>query len=171
MEIKLTLSLPRDALSVPVVRRICAESMRVLGVNSECITDLEVALTEACANVLGHAQNDDDYEVSAGIDGAVCVIEVVDRGRGFSPDGLGHEAAGPQAESGRGIQLMRSLVDNVKFVSRPEKGTIVHLEKSLTWREGAPIEVLSEGRGPSEHGPWAKVGKVSPGPLPVDRSG
>lgn len=145
MEIKLTLSLPRDSVSVPVVRRICAESMNVLGVDQECVGDLEVALTEACANVLAHAQTDDDYEVVVGIDGVMCVIEVIDRGpNGFSGESLGHENAAPAAETGRGIQLMRTLVDNVRFVSRPERGTVVHLEKKLRWHDGAPLELLNQ---------------------------
>ncbi len=28
---------------------------------------------------------------------------------------------------------MRALVDSVKFISKPEAGTIVHLEKKLTF--------------------------------------
>src|SRR4029079_5946899 len=51
VEIKFTLQLPRDALSVPVVRRVLNSSMRTLGVADECLTDIELALTEACTNV------------------------------------------------------------------------------------------------------------------------
>lgn len=143
MQIRLTLSLPRDALSVPVARAIAAESMRVLGVHETCIGDLQVALTEAAANVLDHSQGEDDYEVSVGIDDEVCVVEVYDRGRGFDAAELGRMNAEPDAERGRGIQLMRTLVDGVKFESRPEAGTVVHLVKKLTWREGAAVQRLS----------------------------
>ncbi|WP_244957357.1 ATP-binding protein, partial [Candidatus Frankia nodulisporulans] len=83
MEIKLSLSLPRDEISIPVVRRICTQSLKVLGVIRECIDDVELALTEACANVLIHAQIEDEYEVSVGVDNEVAVIEVSDRGGGF----------------------------------------------------------------------------------------
>jgi serine/threonine-protein kinase RsbW len=144
VEIKFTLQLPRDALSVPVVRRVLNSSMRTLGVVEECLSDIGIALTEACTNVLDHAAVDDEYEVVAGLDDTVCVIDVIDRGRGFDAEHLGHSDAEPSAEEGRGIQLMRSLVDRVRFQSRPEKGMVVHLEKELRYDEGSPLQRLVE---------------------------
>jgi len=144
VEIKFTLQLPRDALSVPVVRRVLNSSMRTLGVVEDCLSDIEIALTEACTNVLDHAAADDEYEVVAGLDDTVCVIDVVDRGRGFDAEHLGHSDAEPSAEEGRGIQLMRSLVDRVRFQSRPEKGMVVHLEKQLRYDDGSPLQRLVE---------------------------
>jgi serine/threonine-protein kinase RsbW len=144
VEIKFTLQLPRDALSVPVVRRVLNSSMRTLGVVEECLSDIGIALTEACTNVLDHAAVDDEYEVVAGLDDTVCVIDVIDRGRGFDAEHLGHADAESSAEDGRGIQLMRALVDRVQFNSRPEKGMIVHLEKELVYDEGSPLQRLAE---------------------------
>ena len=144
MEIKFTLSLPRDALSVPVVRRVLNSSMATLGVAEDCLTDIEIALTEACTNVLDHAAQGDEYEVTAGLDDSRCVIEVVDTGRGFDAEGLGHAEAHPNAEEGRGIQLIRALVDRVQFRSRAESGTIVHLEKELQFISGSPLQQLVE---------------------------
>lgn len=154
MEIKLTLALPRDEFSVPVVRRVLAGAMQALGVAPAVISDIELALTEACTNVLDHADHADDYEVSAGIDGDRCVIEVVDRGFGFDGSMRGLADADGQAEDGRGIQLMRALVDKVTFVSRPQQGTVVHLEKELQYAAGSPIDKLTAGRPAPEHGPW-----------------
>jgi len=61
--------------------------------------------------------------------------QVIDRGRGFDAERLGHAEADPSAEEGRGIQLIRALVDKVHFRSRAESGTIVHLEKELQYVE------------------------------------
>src|SRR3954454_23286511 len=144
VEIKFTLQLPRDALSVPVVRRVLNSSMQTLGVMEDCLTDIELALTEACTNVLDHAAMGDEYEVVAGLDDNSCVIEVIDTGRGFGADRLGHAGADPSAEEGRGIQLIRALVDRVHFRSRPEDGTIVHLEKELQYVTGSPLQKLVE---------------------------
>jgi serine/threonine-protein kinase RsbW len=144
VEIKFTLQLPRDALSVPVVRRVLNSSMTTLGVAEDCLTDIEIALTEACTNVLDHAAHGDEYEVIAGLNDTSCVIEVVDTGRGFDADGLGHAEADPSAEEGRGIQLIRALVDRVHFRSREESGTIVHLEKELQYLSGSPLQQLVE---------------------------
>ena len=118
MEIKLTLALPRDEISVPVVRTLLKQSMQVLGVVPDVTHDIELALTEACTNVLDHSADGDEYEGSAGSDGDQCVIEVVDRGGGFDGSLHGLALADGQAEEGRGIHLMRALVDTVTFTSR-----------------------------------------------------
>ena len=144
MEIKFTLVLPRDELSVPVVRRVLRASMLTLGVDDTCVEDIEVALTEACTNVLDHAQGEDEYKIVAGLDGDHCVIDVVDTGRGFDADHLGQAEAAPSAEEGRGIQLIRALVDQVHFRSRPETGMIVHLEKALVFDEDSAIQRLAD---------------------------
>ena len=155
MEIKLSLALPRDELSVPVVRRVLTSAMEVLGVSDDVISDVEVALTEAATNVLKHAGSNDEYVVSAGIDGDHCVIEIIDRGAGFDSSDVGHADAEPGAERGRGIQLMRALVDRVSFESRQTEGTVVHLEKRLEWDEGSVIRRLSDGRANTTHDLWA----------------
>jgi serine/threonine-protein kinase RsbW len=167
VEIKLTLALPRDELSVPVARRVLAQAMDVLGVEREVTADIEVALTEACTNVLDHAEGAEEYEVSAGIDGDLCVIEVIDRGgNDFDPALLGHDEADGHAEQGRGIQLMRALVDRVHFDNRAQVGTVVHLEKRLEWHEGSVIRALTEGKSPIRHGPWSDDEHLEDAPDP-----
>ncbi len=162
MKVMLTLALPRDELSIPVVRRILAAAMKVLGVDGNCIDEVAVAVTEACTNVLEHAASGANYEVSVGIDQDICVIEVIDAGGGFDAGGVGMSTAELSAEEGRGIHLMRQMVDRVRFDSRPEQGTVVHLEKRLHWHEGAAIERLStNGRAPTA----APVAGPAPGSL------
>ena len=167
MEIKLALALPRDELSVPVVRRVLKQAMDVLGVEPDVVADIQLALTEACTNVLDHAGDADDYEVSAGIDGDLCIIEVIDRGGGFDGSSLGLDHAEATAEDGRGIQLMRALVDKVRFDSRPSVGTVVHLEKRLQWGDDSIIKALTEGKEPTEHGPWSQDEHLEDTPEPA----
>ena len=167
MEIKLTLALPRDELSVPVARRVLSQALEVLGVEPDDVSDIGVALTEACTNVLDHAADTDEYEVSSGIDGSVCVIEVVDRGGGdFDGTDLGLDDAHEGAEGGRGIQLMRALVDTVRFESRPQVGTVVHLQKQLRFQDSSVIQALSEGPA-TRHGPWSTDETMDDAPEPV----
>jgi serine/threonine-protein kinase RsbW len=167
VEIKLTLALPRDALSVPVVRRVLKSAMDVLGVDLDVTADVEVALTEACTNVLKHAGAGDEYEVSAGIDGDLCVIEIVDRGVGFDARDLGTTEAAAGAEQGRGIQLMRELVDQVSFDRHDAQGTVVHLEKRLAWGEDSVIRQLTEGKPKTTHGPWRQQEHLADAPEPA----
>lgn len=166
MQIKLTLALPRDELSVPVARRILKQAMDVLGVDEEVTTDIQLALTEAVTNVLDHAADSDEYEVSAGIANDVCVVEVIDRGAGFDATGLGHGGVDANAEEGRGIQIMRALVDLVHFDTREQVGNVVHLEKRLRYADGAVIKALTEGNPPTERGPWTRDEHMEDAPTP-----
>ena len=119
--------------------------------------DIEWPLTDACSNGLRTAEGEWDYEVSCGIDGTMCLIEVVDRGVGFDPHAKGLSEAVPTAENGRGIQLMRALVDNVRFENRPEDGTVVHLEKQLLLHEDAVLSRLDVVA--TKNGPWTHTDK------------
>lgn len=138
------LCLPRDSSTLSVVRHITASALEELGVVSEEIGDVILALTEAAANVVKHSGADDQYEVHLVIENNTCEIRVVDSGRGFDSDTLGVNMAGPSEERGRGMALMAALVDSVRFESRPEAGTIVHLVKDLALRPDGPLRRLVE---------------------------
>ncbi|HEV3473067.1 MAG TPA: ATP-binding protein [Actinomycetota bacterium] len=150
MNITFSLQLPRDAVSVPAVRRVCRCALEDLGVAAECVHDVELALTEACTNVLKHADGTgDDYEVAIELNDRECVIRVVDSGGGFTHEEFGREIAHSSAEGGRGIHLMRTLVDSMTFESRPSRGTIVRLHKTLDFANGSILQRLSEASSPN----------------------
>ena len=141
MELNLSLCLPTDELSVPVVRHICSYALDEVGVDKTCSSDISIALTEACTNVLDHATQDGEaYEVHIAIDDERCTIRVKDAGIGFDVEAReGAPRASGDAESGRGLDLIRALVDRVKFISKPEEGVIVHLEKELEFDDDHPV--------------------------------
>lgn len=152
VEIKMDLSLPRDARTVSVARHICRETLREMGVERDCVSDIEVALTEACTNVLDHSGPGDDYDVEVTLTERDCVIRVVDNGPGFDFGAVPPRSDG-SAESGRGIELMHALVDTVRFESRSEDGTVVHLEKQLAFVEDAfGPDLLSDPTPPTNQG-------------------
>jgi serine/threonine-protein kinase RsbW len=143
VEIRYALRLPRDAVTVPLVRTICRDAMNRLGVTSDCQGDVALALTEACANVVQHAGGDEnDYEVKIEFTGGVCHIRVVDQGRGIDLRDSARTESILDQERGRGIVLMRLMVDRIGFESRPEDGTIVHLQKRLELEENAALAAL-----------------------------
>ena len=144
MEIRYSLRLPRDVVTVPLVRTICRDAMHRLGVTPECQDDVSLALTEACANVVQHAGGDEttDYEVQVEFTGGTCHIRVVDQGRGIDLRDSSRTETILDQDSGRGIVLMRLLVDRIAFESRPEDGTIVHLQKRLELEENAILAAL-----------------------------
>jgi serine/threonine-protein kinase RsbW len=137
MELSLALTLPRDEQTVPVARHIVRNAMEQVGVESTCVYDVELAMSEACTNVLLHSGPGDQYVVRLDLEDGVGVIRVIDVGHGFDSTRLQAEDPLLEDERGRGLGLMEALVDRVDFTSRDEAGTIVTLEKVLTYRDEA----------------------------------
>jgi serine/threonine-protein kinase RsbW len=120
---------------VPLARKVLRHALTVLEVVPGCIDDIELAISEACTNVLDHAGQHDEYTLVAGIDGDYCLMEVCDEGAGFDvpPESAQRTPAEPLAEGGRGIQVMRALVDQLDFAIRDDHGSAVRLRKRLVY--------------------------------------
>ncbi|PPS84191.1 ATP-binding protein [Streptomyces sp. MH60] len=153
MSIWWSLHLRREAASVPLARRLLIGTMETAGVDPDISFDLSVALSEACANAVEHGGDDgcggpgEAYRVTAYLDGERCRIEVADTGPGFpvaapgGPQGAARPAA--EAESGRGLCLIRELADHVHIGSAPGRaGAVVSFDKILKWRENAPLAAV-----------------------------
>jgi serine/threonine-protein kinase RsbW len=153
MEIAFRLAMPRDASSVPAVRRLLGSTMSALGVEGDCINDVQVAVAEACTNVLKHALDSNDaYQVELELDHESVRISVTDSGHGFDHGSFRSDAELAR-ESGRGILIMQALVDAVEFESEPRAGTIVHLTKGLrlqpwSFLRTAPAGAAAMGKAP-----------------------
>ena len=78
MKFVFVINLPRDASSIRFARKIVGSTMSQLGIDPDCVYDVEVAVTEACTNVLKHAQGArDDYEVELTVDpkrASICLL-------------------------------------------------------------------------------------------------
>lgn len=134
-----SLRLRREAASVPLARRLLLGSMEAAGVDPEIAFELSLALSEACANAVEHgadtagtaATRVGAYRVTAYLDGNRCRIEVADTGPGF-PEGAGPPCGADEAENGRGLFLIESLADHVRFRNRPGRGgAVVTFDKLL----------------------------------------
>ncbi len=134
MRIQVVMTLPREARSVPVVRRTVATALSSAGVTQECVGEVEVALSEACTNVFRHAGPGASYEVVINIGDEQLTMDVLDTGAGF-----GNLETAPIAteldEGGRGIALMRALSDRAVFDTVTGGGGSVHLMKHLRWSD------------------------------------
>jgi len=129
VNVHFSVRLPTDAQSVPLVRGLLRQALQYLGVAETGIQEIVLALTEACANVVQHAGEHEEYQVDIAIDDEVCRISVVDDGDGFDP-ATAPEPTSP-LEAGRGLLLMRALVDRLDFVQDADGRHRVTLEKAL----------------------------------------
>jgi len=129
VNVHFSVRLPTDAQSVPLVRGLLRQALSYLGVGETGIQEIVLALTEACANVVQHAGDHEEYQVDIAIDDVVCRISVVDDGDGFDPAAIAAERS--PLDSGRGLVLMRALVDRLAFVMDDDGRHRVTLEKRL----------------------------------------
>lgn len=137
--LRLALLLPRDASTVPVVRHILDQAMASLGVATGCRDDISLILTEACANVIEHARATDEYEIGVEVTDARCVIDVVHAGAVVDPVRL----APPTdpvllEESGRGLQIIRALADELYLTPARQGGVILRAIATLHWQPSKP---------------------------------
>lgn len=91
--------------------------------------DIALAVQEALKNIIQHARPpDNNMHIGCAVTDNRMVIEVSDNGRGFDVGKLEHEPSSPLALHGRGIKLMKGLMDEFSITSGRE-GTTVHMEK------------------------------------------
>jgi serine/threonine-protein kinase RsbW len=115
--VRMELALPRDARYVGVMREVAGCILEQLNAPPDAISDVQIAVTEACANAVRHAVGSAEYSVRLGVDDQACEIEIIDVGPGFTPDiEVGQDLqVDMESESGRGLYLIRALVDDLQF--------------------------------------------------------
>jgi len=138
-KVRFCLVFERELLSVPVMRQVLGDTLRGIGVNEDSVSDILLAATEACTNVVQHAGHSAPaYTVAATVDGGACRVEVADAGQGCRRrKGDGGRRSGELAESGRGFEIMHACMDAVTLRSTPGQGTRVVLDKRIHWE--APL--------------------------------
>ncbi|HJR18353.1 MAG TPA: MASE1 domain-containing protein [Actinomycetota bacterium] len=118
----LFLTLPAQPERLAGIRRIVGRWMRQNGSTQADTSDVLIACTEACANVIQHAYpNEGLMDVRAEINDGALTLTVQDFGSWMTP---------VPNDGDRGLQLMRGLMDSVDVVSGPE-GTRVTMRRAV----------------------------------------
>lgn len=136
MNIAFSLAMPRDAIGIPVVRKVVGDALRSVGVTESCVDDILLATSEACANAVKHGAPANRYEVDGTIGDGRCELRVTDLGSGVDVV-IPRKFPSGDVENGRGILIMRSVVDDFSFDTAPGRGTTVRMCKRLDWNDDA----------------------------------
>jgi serine/threonine-protein kinase RsbW len=97
----------------------------------KCSLNVPVALTEALSNAILRGNREDltkDVRLHVEVDQHAMVLEIVDQGSGFDLDSCTRDPREPgnlSEENGRGLYLMRRLMDSVERYS--DGGNVVRL--------------------------------------------
>jgi serine/threonine-protein kinase RsbW len=136
------LSIPARAEGVGVVRQALSGLAEALAIDATVLSDMKMAVTEACTNVVVHAYADDaggtadgSLDVDVLADEISLTVAVRDHGAGMhSPDSPSGRAA-----LGLGLPLIAALSDDWN-VSGPEGGGTEVRMRFLYTRTEDPVE-------------------------------
>lgn len=121
---------------IDLIQIVVDDALSRLGLDDDARHWVGIAIREAVANAIKHGNKQDpdkEVDVELAVAGDEAVIRVHDRGAGFEPA----EVADPlTAENrlrpnGRGIFYMKSFMDDIQYLPRPEGGTMVVMRKRL----------------------------------------
>ena len=138
IEKKFTLQVPSSTENLALIREFVVNVSGQAGLAESEIPKLELAVDEACANVIEHAYGHDvskDVTIRVTFDERQLRVSVIDEGRGFDPtqapeqslDKLVHE----RKSGGLGIRLIRTLMDEVEYQIVPGQKNELHMTKRL----------------------------------------
>jgi serine/threonine-protein kinase RsbW len=129
------LTFPAHSRYLVLARLSIAGIAPVARLSEDVLADLKLAVTEACANVVRHAYEEDDegvVRVRLTLDGSSLTIEVADHGRGIGASAIVPRTESSLPEAGMGLSIIRAVVDEFEIESPPAGGTVVRLTKLLS---------------------------------------
>jgi serine/threonine-protein kinase RsbW len=127
----ITLTVPADTRLLGVVRRAVEAVAQMAGFSHKAVYETVLAVSEACANVIEHG-----YESQPGRSLTICCralergleVRLRDQGKPFDFDAVPHLPPDALREGGRGVFLIRKLMDEVSS-STAETGNELRLFK------------------------------------------
>jgi anti-sigma regulatory factor (Ser/Thr protein kinase) len=125
----LSLSLPAQPVNVAVIRQAMTGVAESLEISAAVLADINMAVTEACTNVVLHAYPDGSgrFEVDVWPNGRQVDVIVSDDGSGFMPRPVQKDTSWRL-----GLPLIAALSDGLEVTSGPDgHGTVVRMTFDL----------------------------------------
>jgi serine/threonine-protein kinase RsbW len=128
------LTIPAKAEYITLGRLALTALARVRPLSDETLSDLKLALTEACTNSVRHAYREGrsgTVEIVYQLEPDRLVVEVTDDGSGFEPSEVDAGGNGDLNEGGLGIAIIRAVADEVEIGERETGGSRLRFVKFL----------------------------------------
>jgi len=115
-----TLEIPSDSVYLAKVEKLSSKVAKIAKLNESDSDDLGIVTTELVNNAIHHGNNDDKRKkvyICFILNSEMIELSIRDEGSGFNPEKL-RDPLAPEnlmSESGRGIFLIRSLMDSLAF--------------------------------------------------------
>jgi anti-sigma regulatory factor (Ser/Thr protein kinase) len=131
---RIEISVPCKPEYVRTIRRAIAEFALSFDTPDSVVAEIEIAASEAVANVIRHAypgcKKAPPVQVMCAHNNGGLTLEIIDKGCGFSapPRNVVPEVD-PDKEGGLGIVLIKGFMDRVHYTSKPGAGTRIKMTR------------------------------------------
>ena len=115
---------------VSVIRLTTSGIANKIGFCLEDIEDIKVAVSEACTNAIKHSL-DNKFSVEYTIFENGLTITIIDSGKGYDVDSIDVPNLEEPKESGLGLFIIQSLMDELEIKSNINYGTVIKMTKYL----------------------------------------
>ena len=115
---------------VSIIRLTTSGIANKVGFCLDDIEDLKVAISEACTNAIKHSLEDRFTIIYTMIENGL-TIEIIDNGKGYVSKEVSEPDLDNLKESGMGLFIIESLMDEVKIESKEGNGTSIKMTKYL----------------------------------------
>ena len=134
-EKEICVEIPSRLEELSRVEKLAQKIAKIYCLSQDKLDNLAIAVTEAVGNAILHGNRQDPEKmvrIRIHLDGIYLRIEVSDQGSGFDPDALSDPLLPENLmkESGRGVFILKSLMDDIHFAFSPE-GTVLHMALKL----------------------------------------
>jgi serine/threonine-protein kinase RsbW len=133
-----SLQVPSSTENLAMIRDFVNGIGTRAGLPASEVAKLELAVDEACANVIEHAYGPEvtkEVSVKATLDDDAVQIDVVDTGTGFDPGQISQknldQLVAERKSGGLGMRLMKTLMDEVHYEVIPGQKNELRMIKRL----------------------------------------
>jgi len=137
-ERRFLLHVPSSTENLALIRDFVGNIGKQAGLSEAELSMIELAVDEACANVIEHAYGMDSTQevaVRARLDADQVEITVVDTGKGFDPSGVVQQDLKRLVEErrsgGLGMRMMKLVMDEVQYQIKPGERNELRMIKKL----------------------------------------
>ncbi len=124
--------------NLSLIRDFVSKKSSTAGLSKEDIENIMLAVDEACTNIIKHAYksyHDGEIVINLEFNAQKILISIIDHGNTFNPDSVPDPDLQKYYKNGRvgglGMYLMKTLMDDVKYISVPGEYNKVLLSKKI----------------------------------------
>lgn len=127
-----SLTLPTDPRMLSVARAFLEAVCQTLEVDRKTVHAVVLACGEAVVNIIRHAHRDRpnaQIHIQLQVTSQSVIVDLQDEGEPFNLDAVPDLNPGEIRLGGRGVYMMRNLMDQITCQPRGDKGNLLHMEK------------------------------------------